>query len=426
MKINDGFTEIDIEEIESLLFRSKNSLLSINLMRDDPTFGTNILFALNDERLNHDQLAGLYEDDHPQYLDQVRHLALHNGDLEGGPKTLNSHTDVQIVDPQNKQIFKFNGTDWTNGTISHAEVTDLDADDHTQYLTTLRHDNVEIHNYYDDENDTGNVPHDYLLKLQDVNAETIKNGQVLIRQGDNFIPGDFPTVDLNHNHDNTYLKRDGTNLPTANLNMGGKRLTNLGEPVEATDAATKGMINAFVWKNPVKDIVAEYPESPVNGDRYAISELAEETIRGKIIEYNNGWDVVDATYGNAFFSIQDKKPYYWNGIAFVAFGTGSGGGASAFVDLTDVTATSPSQGDVYVVDATGNLVNRNIFSLVGDNGELYLQVPVVEVDRTNHVIFSNGTKGTFTNGIKTDEFKRLDMAHNRIKDAIIDCGAYYG
>jgi len=423
MKINDGFTEIDIEEIESLLFRSKNSLLSISLTKNDPTFGANILFALNDERLHHDQLEGLYEDDHPQYLDQVRHLLLHNGLLEGGAKSLNSHTDVQIIDPQNGQFFKYNGYKWTNGTISHNEIQNLDADDHTQYLTTQRHENVDLHNYYDGVDDEiGNVPHDYLRKLQDVNVGNMQNGQVFVKQGEFFVPGDLPVFDVNHNHDNLYLRKDGSSL-----DADGKRITDVGEPILPTDAATKGMVDAFVWKNPVNDIVVEYPSNPSNGSRYAISQLAEdELIRGQIIERVNGaWVITDAKPGISFYSIQDKKVYYWNGTAFV-ISSGGSGGASAFVDLSDVTATDVKEADVFVVDSTGQLVNRNIFSLVTQNENLFLRVPLVQSSRVNHVVFSDGDKGTFTNGIKTDEYSRFDLANNKIANAIIDCGAYYG
>jgi len=288
-----------------------------------------------------------------------------------------------------------------------------------------RHDNIELHNYYDDEDETGNVPHDYLLKLQDVNAESIKNGQTLKKQGDFFVPADFPTFDVNHKHNSDYLRLDGTNKPTADLDINAKRLTNLGEPVLPDDAATKSMIDDIVWRRPVLDIVAEYPEFPEYGDRYAISSFAEvEALRGQIIEYTDKWVITPAEFGNAFFSIDDKKPYYWNGTSFVAFGTGSGGGASKFFDLSDVVATNPQVGDIFCVNANGELENKPAWMFPPD--ERYVTIPRVEEGREFHIMFSDGSNGSFTNGIRTNRFKQLDMDNNRMRNAVIDCGAYYG
>lgn len=323
MKLSDGYTEIDINSINTLLLLSKNSLLSINLVEDDPVYGTHLMCALNDERVRHGQLSGLYEDDHPQYLDQIRHLQMHNGILDGTDLSfsLDGLLDVQVIDPQYKQILKYNGSYWSNAYLSHSELANLDeSDDHKQYLNEERHNNHTLHNYYNTVTGTGNVPHDKLSNLTDVYAVGMRTGQVLVKNSIGFVPADLPTFNPNHTH-LEYLKVDGSNSPTANLNMDDHRITNLAEPVNPSDAATKSMVDAIVWRKPVIAILSAYPANPINGDRYAISHLAsDDSIRGQIIEYKNGWVITAAYYGNAFFNIQDKRPYYWNGSIFNTFG----------------------------------------------------------------------------------------------------------
>lgn len=319
MRISDGNINIDTDDI---LIRSKNSLLTIDVKKDDPLYGDHILFTLNDERVWHGQLLGLYEDDHPQYLDQLRHLYLHDGDIGGQASiSLDALLDVQIINPQSGEVLRFNGTLWVNQKLTHHELVGLDDfDDHPQYLNLTRHSGI-IHDFYNETTRRGQIPHDYLVNLKDVNVTGMQNGQVLVKQGDFFVPSDFPEEVGEHTHDSVYIKRNGTNTPTANLDMGGWRLKNVGTPINPADAATKEMVDAIVWRRPVIAIMDYYPSNPVNGNRYAISHLAEDdSIRGQIIEYQNGWKITAAYYGNAFFNIQDKKLYYWNGSVFNTIG----------------------------------------------------------------------------------------------------------
>ncbi len=203
MKISDGIREIDTENV---LLRSLNSLLSIAVLENDPTYGDHIVFSLNDERIHHNQLEGLTEDNHPQYLDQVRHLALHMGDLGASPSlSLERLVDVNIIDPKHPEVLKFNGSYWSNARITHHELVDLDEyDDHKQYLNQSRH-NLHSHVYYTPVTETGNLPHDKLSKLQDVNVENIQNGQILHYQSGSFIPRDLPVYDANHKQKRTAL-----------------------------------------------------------------------------------------------------------------------------------------------------------------------------------------------------------------------------
>ena len=55
------------------------------------------------------------------------------------------------------------------------------------------------------------------------------------------------------------------------------------------------MVDDIVWRAPVISIRSTYPPNPTNGDRYAIGIDAEdETIRGQIVEYQNGWVITAA------------------------------------------------------------------------------------------------------------------------------------
>jgi len=66
------------------------------------------------------------------------------------------------------------------------------------------------------------------------------------------------------------------------------------------------------------------------------------------------------------------------------------------------------------------------YAELASGGEDYLTPPSIEVGTSNNVLFSDGDGGTFTNGIKTNEYDQFDVNFNRIKNSIIDCGAFYG
>jgi len=85
------------------------------------------------------------------------------------------------------------------------------------------------------------------------------------------------------------------------------------------------------------------------------------------------------------------------------------------VDITDLTTES---GKVIVVNDDGT-------ALTTSSGSIFLRTPLVQEIHTDHMFFSDGIGGTYTNGMKTNEYNHLDINYNRIKNAVIDCGAFY-
>ena len=68
-----------------------------------------------------------------------------------------------------------------------------------------------------------------IVRLADANSLRSDNGQLILA--------------TNENINRKVMFLDGTSLPENHQNYNGKRITNLGEPVEDTDAMTKGFID---------------------------------------------------------------------------------------------------------------------------------------------------------------------------------------
>lgn len=118
---------------------------------------------------------------------------------------------------------------------------------------------------------------------------------------------------------------------------------------------------------------------------------------------------------------------------------GSGGGGSSNVHIGPLPPDKPNLKPMWL----NTELNKLFYYKVVD-GEMPIweevssvEIPdIPEVDNFlvkpsiiemnhSHVIFSNGNGGTFTNGIKTNQYNQLDINFNRIKNAVIDCGAFY-
>ena len=82
------------------------------------------------------------------------------------------------------------------------------------------------------------------------------------------------------NYDLTYIRRDGGNSPTADIDWGNHRITNLADPVNDQDAATKLWVNSVIQNNSI-----HYADT--SSTSYTLTPPATKII----------WYVVHGTYG---------------------------------------------------------------------------------------------------------------------------------
>lgn len=118
-------------EVRDIVLESENEFLSINVIDGK------IIFTLNDERITHGQLDELNHDDHPQYLDAVRHNEI-NHSLITNIADLNAIGNVAIRDPANGDILTYINGEWVDVTPqvtnNHELLDNLDKDSHLQYI----------------------------------------------------------------------------------------------------------------------------------------------------------------------------------------------------------------------------------------------------------------------------------------------------
>ena len=141
---------------------------------------------------------------------------------------------------------------------------------------------------------------------------------------------------------------------------------------------------------------------------------------GYILSYSGSTWIAEKPADNSIAGVaSQEKLLFWDGVEWNdVTGTGS------FFMLSDVKVSDPYEGDLFALNGDGQLENIRPSQLPLDSR--YITVPIVMEGRLNHLLFSNGMSGSFTNGIKTDDMNRPDMNYNAIKNARIDCGVYYG
>jgi len=102
--------------------------------------GDEIVLQLNQRMISHDQLDGLYEDDHPQYLDQIRHSLIDHAGILINNIGINDLNNVYIANVITGQTLEWNGVRWVNststGTKNHSLLDNLNADSHPHYMHT--------------------------------------------------------------------------------------------------------------------------------------------------------------------------------------------------------------------------------------------------------------------------------------------------
>ena len=75
---------------------------------------------------------------------------------------------------------------------------------------------------------------------------------------------------------------DGTSLPEANMNFNGQKITNLGQPVESDDAATKRFVGNILRKRTVH-VNPEGAQENLKMNNHIISGLANPTERNDAV-----------------------------------------------------------------------------------------------------------------------------------------------
>jgi hypothetical protein len=154
----------------------------------------------------------------------------------------------------------------------------------------------------------------------------------------------------------------------------------------------------------------------------------EDIIAGKATEFYNEnpktrRGTIYVEYDTSRIKIGTSARY--NNIDYLVTGSSEViTGVTKFVDLTDVGLDTLTVGKVLVVGNDGLITLADANSIISTE-ELYL-TPPLQSPTVNYVLFSRGGVGTFVNGIGTDKYNRFDLNSNKINNAIIDCGTYYG
>ena len=82
---------------------------------------------------------------------------------------------------------------------------------------------------------------------------------------------------------NNFIRRDGSNDVEGDLSMNTHKITNLSEPTEAQDAATRGYIKNFTRNNFLKLDGTNNMKGDLNADNHKIINLSDPTDDGDVI-----------------------------------------------------------------------------------------------------------------------------------------------
>lgn len=118
-------------EVRDIVLESENEFLSIQVIDGK------IVFTLNDERITHGQLDELLHDDHPQYLDTIRHEEVDHTSIVH-IDDISQIENVNILDPANGDVLTFINGEWKESTPqttrNHELLDNLNSDSHAQYM----------------------------------------------------------------------------------------------------------------------------------------------------------------------------------------------------------------------------------------------------------------------------------------------------
>jgi len=258
------------------------------------------------------------------------------GNITGNVSSISTHNieelaDVVITSAQNGQFLQYNGSAWVNNVLpisDHGSMTGLSDDDHTQYLTTNRHD---AHDHTvalgtASINDLGDV-----TLSNSANGDFLRfNGSVWINDavnlstdtiGDyvaNIVAGDAIEVS------NTGGEGSSPTISVASGSIDGSHISSLFKYVEDVSAGNNIIINnQYIGSGQVGDFVIDTSATP-SFDTVSANTI---TVNGYLIDP---------------FGAQVDDVLKWNGTKF---SPGIASTVAALGDLTDVSNTVPSVGD---------------------------------------------------------------------------------
>lgn len=247
--------------------------------------------------------------------------------------------------------------------------------------------------------------------------QTQINGATQIRQGS--ITGDrlgASTVS-DDKLASTFVKPDGTVAFTAAPSIGGNRVTNVAEPTQATDAATKSYVDALIqgfdWKQSVRAATAAAGALATNFEASSVVDGVTLSVGDRILIKNqanaaeNGIYTVNASGAPTRASDADSSAEMTAGATvFVSEGTVNGNSAWSITTDDPITLgttalvwTQVSGGALYSA-GTGLTLNGSAFDVVAADTSLTvnadnLQVRIADssLEVNNGVRVKTGTAG---------------------------------
>ncbi|HEY3283062.1 MAG TPA: DUF2793 domain-containing protein [Armatimonadota bacterium] len=167
-----------------------------------------------------------------------------------------------------------------------------------------------------------------------------------------------------------YVRADGGRALAGNLPAGGYRVTGLGAPSDASDAATKSYVDArTTWYAPVADKdLSSPPGSPSTGARYLVWPTGSGAWAGhdnQIAEWSgSAWGYTTAAVGASVWVTDESKPYIYTGTAWVTTST-----SGNHNDLAGLTVGDPHTQYAYLA---GRGAGQTLYGGSGAAGNLTL------------------------------------------------------
>ncbi len=156
---------------------------------------------------------------------------------------------------------------------------------------------------------------------------------LLIFQTDNttgfyYYTGSVWTGPLTSTEVDGLIKSNGISVFSASLNLGSNKISNVGEPSNANDLATKaytdGLSGGLVWRESVLNLVSSAPSTPSSGDRYILSASWGGGTVGQIATYSgSNWSFSSPSAKDAVFVTIPSNGYVYNGSQWLEFNSGT-------------------------------------------------------------------------------------------------------